>query len=266
MKLRAPAALVVLLLAGGYGYWYYRQTQSALPPAPAERIDGDWLAHLYSQNPKVAAEAARQLEELGAGALPEIRGTLQDHGADAALQKAAMKAAQLLGPVAAPAIPDIAAHLSNPELTDEAAVALSFLGRDAYGPLGQGATSADPVVRRESLRSLGKLQQRAPLDSQAVVPLLLHALADTDTGVRTVAATYLGIIGDEAADVVPALIETLEDETVEVRAAAATALGSFEQQGVAALPALRKAAADRDEDVAREAGLAIVKIQSSSRK
>ena len=128
MKLRAPAALLVLLLAGGYGYWYYRQTQSASPSAPVERIDGDWLEHLYSQNPKVAAEAARQLEELGVEALPEIRTTLQDPGAGAALRKAAMKAAQLLGPVAAPAIPDVAAHLSDPELTDEAAVALSFLG------------------------------------------------------------------------------------------------------------------------------------------
>lgn len=266
MKLRAPAALLVLLLAGGYGYWYYRQTQSASPSAPVERIDGDWLAHLYSQNPKVAAEAARQLEELGVQALPEIRTTLQDPGAGAARRKAAMKAAQLLGPVAAPAIPDIAAHLTDPALTDEAAVALSFLGRDAYAPLRQGATSGDPLVRRESLRSLGKLQQRAPLGSETVVPLLLHALADPDPGVRTVAATYLGIIGDDAADVVPALIETLEDETAEVRAAAATALGSFGKDAAPALPALRKAGADRDEDVAREAGLAIVKIQSSSRK
>ena len=36
----------------------------------AEVVDGDWLEHLYSQNPKVAEEAARQLQRLGAGALP----------------------------------------------------------------------------------------------------------------------------------------------------------------------------------------------------
>ena len=62
------------------------------------------------------------------------------------------------------------------------------------------------------------------------------------------------------------LIETLKDEKAEVRAAAATALGSFAAQAAQALPALRKAAADRDENVAREAGLSIVKLQSSSRK
>jgi HEAT repeat protein len=81
-----------------------------------------------------------------------------------------------------------------------------------------------------------------------------------------VAATYLGIIHEDGPSVVPALIETLHDEDAEVRAAAATALGSFTDQAAIAVPALRKATADQDENVAREAGLSIVKLQSSSRK
>ncbi|MBA2302611.1 MAG: HEAT repeat domain-containing protein [Acidobacteria bacterium] len=268
MKTRSSAALVVLALVAGAAAFYYFQQQRLVQPAadPGEVVDGDWLEHLYSQNPKVAEEAARQLNELGTSALPEIRVALHDPAADSARKKAALKACGLLGPLAAPAMADVATHLPDPELTAEAAVALSFMGREAYGPLRDGASSDDPIVRRESLRSMGKLRERAPLDARAVVPLLLQGLADPDPGVRAVAATYLGIIHAEGTSVVPALIETLQDEEAEVRAAAATALGSFDTDGHLALPALRKATADRNENVAREAGLAIVKLQSSSRK
>lgn len=257
---------VALALAAG-SFWYYQQRQAVqVQPAPAELVDGDWLEHLYSQNPKVAEEATRQLQELGANALPQIRRALQDPASDAALKKAALKACGVLGPLAAPAMTDVAEHLPDPELTAEAAVALSFMGREAYAPLREGARSDDPVVRQESLRSLGKLRERAPLDSKAVVPLLLDGLADPEPGVRVVAATYLGIVHQEGASAVPALIDALADESPEVRAAAATALGSFEGQAAAAIPALKKATSDRNEDVAREAGLSIVKLQSSSRK
>lgn len=247
------------------GVWYYRERLERDGSNAAEIVQGDWLEHLHSQNPKIAEEAVKELEELGAEALPEIREAL-DPGADVPTKKAALKAVGLLGPVASPLIPDVASHLTDPELTDEAAVALSFTGREAFTPLKEAGGSEDPVVRREALRSLGKLRERAPLDSRAVVPLLLDGLADPDPGVRVVAATYLGIIQEEASSVVPALIETLHDETPEVRAAAATALGSFEADARQAIPALKKAAGDRDPDVAREAGLALVKLQSSSSK
>jgi HEAT repeat protein len=265
VRLRAFGPLVLLLVAAVTAFWYYRER---FQPGgqPAELADGEWLEHLHSQNPKVAHEAERQLEELGVKALPQIESALREPDTDVATRKAALKAVGLLGPVATPALPEVAAQLPDPELTEEAAVALSFIGREAYGPLRDAARSDDPVVRREALRSLGKLRERAPLDSRAVVPLLLDGLADPDPGVRVVAATYLGIIHETGATVVPALIETLRDEHSEVRAAAAAALGSFGSEGITAIPALKKAAADKNEEVAREAGLAIVKLQSSSRK
>jgi HEAT repeat protein len=259
--------VVVVVLAAGSTFWYLQYGQGAPPAtAPAELVDGDWLSHLHSRNPKVSEEAERQLTELGPRALPEIQAALLDTGPDIAMKKSALKASGLLGSVAGPLVPDVAAHLSDPELTEEAAVALSFMGRDAFAPLRKATSSDDPVVRRESLRSLGKLKARAPLDAQAVVPLLLEGLADPDPGVRTVSATYLGIIHEAPAAAVPALIETLADEEPDVRGAAATALGSFGADAAAAVPALKKATSDRNEDVAREAGLALVKLQSSSRK
>ena len=269
MTSRLPAVLVLAaLILGGGGLWYYQSSRVApLAPEPHEVVDGDWLEHLHSQNPKVAEEAARQVTEMGASAVPEIQEVLRDPAAEVAKKKAAMKASGLLGPLAEPAVPDVAAHLTDPQFTEEAAVALSFMGRDAFAPLRKAAASTDPVVRREALRSIGKLKERAPLDAQAVVPLLLEGLLDIDTSVRTVAATYLGIIHEEPVTVVPALVEALKDEETAVRSAAAAALGSFSPEAARpALPALRKAAGDRNEDVAREAGVALVKLQSNERK
>lgn len=248
----------------GAAFWYYRSS-----PRLAETTEldsADWLELLHSQNPRVAEDAAAELEELGASALPHIKGVLTDASAEVEQRKAALKASSLLGEKAAPLVPDVALHLTDPRFTAEAAVALSFMGRDAFEPLRLAATSNDPVVRAEALRSIGKLRERAPLDAKEVVPLLLDGLADQDAGVRTVAATYLGILGDDADAAVPALIVALRDEDPEVRAAAATALGSFGDAAADAVPALRKAASDRDEDVSREAGLALVKLQSSSRR
>lgn len=269
MTSRLPAVLVVAaLLAGGAGLWYYQSIGvTPLAPEPHEVVDGDWLEHLYSQNPKVAEEAARQLTEMGASAVPEIQEVLRDPAEDVAKKKAALKASGLLGPLAEPAVDEVAEHLPDPQLTEEAAVALSFMGRNAFAPLRKAASSTDPVMRREALRSIGKLKERAPLDARAVVPLLLAGLLDPEASVRTVAATYLGIIHAEPVTVVPALVEALKDEEAAVRSAAASALGSFApDEARSAVQALRKAAGDRNEDVAREAGVALVKLQSSERK
>lgn len=269
MTSRLPAVLVLAaLIAGGVGLWYYQSSRVApLAPEPHEVVDREWLEHLYSQNPRVAEEAVRQLADKGASAVPEVQEVLRDPAEDVATKKAALKASGLLGPLAEPAVGDVALHLPDPQFTEEAAVALSFMGRTAFAPLRQAASSDDPVVRREALRSIGKLKERAPLDARAVVPLLLEGLLDPDASVRTVAATYLGILHEEPTSVVPALVEALKDEEPAVRSAAAAALGSFRPEAAqSAVPALRKAAGDRNEDVAREAGVALVKLQSSERK
>jgi HEAT repeat protein len=267
VSVRIAAGVLMLALIGGGAAYYHRQRQAVPEQVVPEQVVGDnWLDHLHSQNPKVAGEAARQLQALGPQAVPTIRRALQNPSTDLATKKAALKAAGLLGTAASPIVADATAQLADPELTEEAAVALSFMGRAAYGPLRQAASNADAAVRREALRSLGKLHDRAPLSATEVIPLLLRGLTDQDAKVRAVSATYLGIIHADGGSAVPALIETLQDEEAEVRAAAAAALGSFDDYAANALPALRKAAADKDENVAREAGLSIVKLQSSSRK
>ena len=259
------ALVVVAVLAAGV-VWYYQPDRImravGAGVSPQEPPDDAWLDHLYSQNTRDRAEAVRHVEMLGEKAVPIIRATLENRGADQEHRKAALKASGILGPVAASAIPLVAAELSKPDVTAEAAVALSFMGRDAFPPLREALASGDPIVRREALRSVGKLKERAPLDTDAVLPLLVEGMRDPDPGVRGVAATYLGIIHEGAAAAVPALIEGLSDPEADVRRASAEALGSFGAEASAALPALRKASRDRDPDVSREAGLAIVKLQT----
>src|SRR3954469_8927088 len=257
-------AALVALIAGGVGLvWYYKSGRAAPPAAAVQLTDENaWIDQLYTANPAEVEAATRQLHELGPRALPLIHQTFQDPGASTPRVKAALKACAILGPVAAPAIPEVAEQLPDPTLTPEAAVALSFMGRGAFGPLRDSLSSDDPVVRREALRSIGKLKDRAPLDARAVVPLLIKEAGDSDAGVRAVAVTYLGIIHEGGAEAVNALVTALRDPEVDVRRSAATALGSFGEDAATAVPALRKAAGDSDPEVAREAGVSLVKLQA----
>jgi len=261
-RILAFGVLILTIVAAAAGLWYYRSAQAK--PFLIGRGDDSretWLYRLSSTNPKTAEEAEAEARQLGAKALPEIQKVLKDPAADVAVKKAALRASALLGVHASPALPDIAPYLDQPEYTAEAAMALSLIGSDAFGPLTKALASPHAEVRREAARSLGKLQLRAPLDASYVVPPLLDALSDPDAGVRQVACTYLGIIHEYPDASVPALVEMLADENGEVRTAAATALGSFGGFAQPALPALRRAQGDKDENVAREAGLALVRLQ-----
>jgi HEAT repeats len=260
---RFLAFLVFLAALASGAAWY---SVRGLPAwnRPAEPLikgaNDAWLDSLYSQNPREAEAAADQVAKLGGGALPVVLATLQDPEASLGRRKAALKACLILGVTATPALSDVARQLHEPELTAEAAVALSFMGREAFTLLQTALASDDPVVRREALRSIGKLKARAPLATEEVLRPLLAGMRDETEHVRTVAATYLGIIHEKPHTSVPALIAGLDDPAMEVRRASATALGSFGESARPAEPALRAAAADRDEDLAREAGLALIRL------
>lgn len=250
--------LIVLVATG---VWFYgappREARSS-KPAPVQIA---WLYQLYSHNPAEAAAAADYVRKLGAEALPVIHATLQDPEASPERVKGAIKACALIGPAAAPAADEIAESLSEPALTSEAAAALSFMGPAAFPPLQRAVSSSEPNVRREALRSIGKLKDRAPLDGRTVVPLLVAGMDDADAGVRAVAATYLGIVHEQPADSVRVLTEGLEDPDADVRRSSAEALAAFGSAADPALPALHRAAGDADPEVAREAGVTLVKLQ-----
>ena len=253
-------ALFVALVAGvGVAVWYYRAPANGIP-APIVRNDDQWIDGLQSRSPKEVEAATAQLEERGTAALPLIRRTLQEPGSEPAKKQAALKATAILGARAAEALPDVAVVLQEPEHAPSAALALSFMGSAAVPALQDAVNSNNEVVRREALRALGKLRERASIDPKIVVPLLLRAAEDPDPTVRTVAVTYLGIVRDEPVAEVNGLIKALADESPEVRQAAAAALSEYGPLAERAIPALKKASSDPDEDVRREAGRTLVHL------
>jgi HEAT repeat protein len=256
-------AAAIIACVSGIAWWltYHRVAEVGGPLPAVSREDHRWLDGMYSRNPHEVQAATDEVAKRGAAALPAIEAVLRDPRSEADRLKGALKACTILGKTAAPAVDDVAAVLTEQGLTTEAAIALSYMGPDAFEPLRDGLSNPDPIVRRESLRSLGKLRERAPLDAARVTPLLIESLKDQEGSVRAVAATYLGIITAAPAEAVPALTAALEDQNPEVRREASTALGAFGAAASDALPALKKAAADRNEDVAREAGRAILKVQ-----
>lgn len=262
-------ALFVALVAGvGAAVWYYRApAEGGRPVLAIARNEDRWLEDLLSRTPKDVDAATAELEERGTAALPLIRRTLQDPAADSPHRKVALKAAAILGARASEVIPDVAAALREPDYAPEAALALSFMGSAAVPTLKDAFTSDEAVVRREALRSLGKLRERASIDPQIVVPLLLGALDDPDPSVRNVAVTYLGIVRDSPEKEVAGLIKALSDAESAVRQAAAEALSAYGSLADPALPALKKAAAtDPDDDVKREAGRTLVHLSELKQK
>lgn len=266
---RFVALFVALVFGVLAAVWYYRAPNAGQPVSVATalpRNDDKWLDDLQSRAPKEVEAATAELEQRGTAALPVIRTTLQDASAPQARRNAALKAAAILGPRAVEALPEVTAALHQPEYAPEAAVALSFMGSPAVAPLREAIGADEPVVRREALRSLGKLRERASIDPQVVVPALLEALKDPDASVRNIAATYLGIVRDEPKDEVAGLINALKDSEASVRGAAAEALSAYGAQAESAVPALHKAESDPDDDVKREAGRALVIIAEAKQK
>jgi HEAT repeat protein len=258
--------LFLALLAGvGVAVWYYRAPEGTVA-APIVRNDDRWLEGLQSRAPKDVEQATAELEQRGTAALPAIRRTLQDQGAPPAKRKAALKAAALLGPRATEAIPDVTDALNDEEYAPEAALALSFMGSPAVPPLREALDADSPIVRREALRAMGKLRERASIDPQIVIPALLGALDDTDASVRNMAVTYLGIVRDSPEKEVAGLIMALSDENSEVRQAAAAALAEYGTLAEPAIPALKKAANDPDDEVKREAGRTLVRLSEIKQK
>jgi HEAT repeat protein len=259
-------ALFVALVAGvGVAVWYYREPNAG-PVSVVLRNDDRWLDDLLSRSPKDVEAATAELEQRGTAALPLIRRTLQDAAADPAHRKAALKASAILGARAAEVIPDVTASLEDKEYSPEAAIALSFMGSAAVPSLREAIKSDEPVVRREALRALAKLRERASIDPMIVVPVLLESLNDPDPAVRNVAVTYLGIVRDNPDKEVAGLIKALADEQAEVRQAAAVALSAYGLLAEPAIPALKKATNDPDDEVKREAGRALVHLSELKQK
>jgi HEAT repeat protein len=264
--MRAVTLMVVVLVLASTEAHYVTLGE---PETAGEHLNHDdlhledtWVDHLYSSNPREAAAATQWVQENADDALSSVVSVFSDPDSTREELRAALRACALLRDQAALLVPLAARFVSQSNLAADAATALTYMGREAFEPLQSALTHGDPIVRREALRAVGKLVNRAPLDPASVGPLLITGMSDADAGVRTVAATYLGIVKASATDAVPALTTAMEDQDPNVRLAAATALEAFGSDAQPALEVLKKAMTDKNEDVAREAGRALVTISA----
>jgi hypothetical protein len=179
---------------------------------------------------------------------------------------------QILGPEAAPGIPELRALLKDDASSVWAMHALASIGEAGLAALL--VALADPqTAHRQDLPRCIISMRRAGNDISPAVPALVRCLGDTDVEVATAAATGLAMAArpprfnisrrpptaglDRA---VPALADSAKDPRVAVRYAAVRALAVFSEQARPAVPALIEAMHDADSTVRSAATNALERI------
>jgi len=157
-------------------------------------------------------------------------------------QYAALQAFEALGTMAEPAIPRIAALLTQPDAVDAAACALAEIGPAAL-PTLIGALTNQNVVGRASIPFC---LAQMPGDKRPRVPVLLECLRDADPAVRFAGVLALGTVRVEGATVVPALVPLMLDSAPRVRCHAAQAMGRYAMLPELVVPALVRGINDPD--------------------
>jgi HEAT repeat protein len=161
-------------------------------------------------------------------------------------QDIALDGFKALGPIAKPAIPNLAKMIDGTNAADYAVQALAAIGPDALETLIRASTNNNAVIRGVVACRFEKLSAQA----RDVIPVLLALAKDNNMLVRTFAVQTLGLIHQESGAAVPALIGCLEDSESPVRERAADALGKFGAFAKDALPTLAdKAQNDESETV-----------------
>jgi len=176
----------------------------------------------------------------------------------------------ILGPAAAPAIPDLSDCLDETNTAMHAANILGHydsIGRVALGPeavpaLLKAITNSDARVRGTAANALGLLAS----EPDVVVPSLLHALKDSSPEVRAMAARSFGGYKMEAATILPPLIQILDDSNPRVRQSTVWMLGRFRSLASNAVPKLSVLLNDPDDKVRNEATNALKLIVPESAK
>jgi hypothetical protein len=169
---------LVLLLSGCGSIW-----SPSPPPPTSEQIDQlrRDMAARRRMIPRTD-QTAEQDDRLGHTAVAPVPPPLPDLPPLQAYPNWSMQdtAADSLGRIGAPAVPELIRTLSNP----------------------------DPQLRRRAASVLGRIGPDAAL----AVPELIRLLDDPNPDVRHAAARTLGQIGPSAASAVPALVDRLKTE------------------------------------------------------
>ncbi len=229
------------------GMTWQMETEGGLSPSGANIRPGDILALIRGLESSEAVRRSKCAAMLGTAgnkaqrAVPYLVKMAAD--SDQVARLAAMEALPKIGAPARDDAAELGKLLSDksPDVRGRAAEALALMGADAQ-PAVKPVLAAlqqmpEPAVRRAALITLGKA---GSADHDAVFPVLVAGLKDSDGEIRGAAAEGLKAFTTTAADV-PVLVELLANANFEVRAGAAEALGRLGPQAKAAVPKLTEA-------------------------
>lgn len=122
----------------------------------------------------------------------------------------------------------------RPSPGEQAALALSSMGRSAFTALTNQLDNPSAVTRRNAAWAIGELTNMPPGERAPAIPQLIALLRDVDPWVRMAAARAIGEVRDRHAS--DTLIATLSDDDWRVRRLAAWALNEMKEE--LAVPAL----------------------------
>jgi HEAT repeat protein len=200
-----------------------------------------------------AAEALTDLGPLAAPAVPQLMEALKS--TDPELRWRVARSLGAIGPVEAAKEALLTATADEePLVRGQAIYALGRWGSSdeaARAIFARGLADKDVVVRRAAVQALRRVQ----LDRKDVLPLVLKLLEDADTSV-VMPALYT--ISEGGAEVVPALIETLAHP--EARYWACLVLAEIGPEAKVAVPALTKVLSDERAEVRLQATIALGEI------
>ncbi len=154
-----------------------------------------------------------------------------------------IKAFEILGSMASPAVPRLAVLLNNTtnkELTCRAAFALAGIGRQGLGPLLAVVTNRQSRLRAECLSSMWTMGAEA----LPALPHIIQCVDDPDTAVARTAVGLIGGLRLAPEQSVPALARSLTNAAPEVRHRAIRSLIRFKAEARPAIPALLVALED----------------------
>ncbi|MEI7730200.1 MAG: HEAT repeat domain-containing protein [Verrucomicrobiota bacterium] len=175
----------------------------------------------------------------------------------------ALAAFAMLGPIAAPAVPQLVALLQESNYTSVATIALAGIGPAAHPALLQALNHTNGELQVSVALRIGFYQEKAAF----AVPTLIALLSNQSTNVRVQAAYALGQIKSLPDQTIPALIKALADPDPYVNDLAATALSQFGTNAAAALPALQQLLTRPNQETFRKKllGLAIQRITDTGK-
>lgn len=166
-----------------------------------------------------------------------------------------------LGPAAAPAVPALAARLTDdsPQVRAYVCYALGMIGPAAapvFPKIAERVADADPQVRREAVKALRRLK----VDRAELIPVMIRVL-ESSTSEEVIPAMHA--IAEMGKDAVPGLIEALKHE--EARYWACQILSEIGADAAAAASGVAEVLNDARAEVRREAVLCLGHLGSASK-